>query len=557
MVVLTHQSSASAPPHIGARLWRALEHGFDALGGASGNPLKQLGALGFLLLWLLVGSGAVLYAVLDTSASGAYQSIEALTREPRRWGSLLRGLHRYAADAMVLVVLAHVVREWMLGRFRSFRAASWLTGVPLLLLLFVSAIGGFWLNWDRLGQFSATATAEWLDALPGLASPLARNFLSGTQLNDRLFSLFVFVHLGVPLMLVFGLWFHVQRLSRAQVFPTRALAIGTGLTLLILAAIWPVRSQGPANLATVPAALNYDWLLLFIHPLTAATSAAMVWGMLVFSIGLLLALPWLGVRRARARAQPVTLRAAAGDAAELGAALPATSHTHWRPAALTQFVAEVDPDHCSGCRRCVEDCPYAAITMVPHPSGRIGMELAQVRSDLCASCGICVGSCPSSTPFRSAEVLHTGIDMPQWPIDALRRQMQSGLAALPGPRRYVVFGCAEGANLGQLAADEVLALPLVCTGLLPPSFIEYALRAGADGVLVATCREGGCAFRLGERWTRERLQGLREPRLRASVSANGWSLVAADRGDEAVLAAALQALRSRTAESFEYPESTA
>jgi coenzyme F420-reducing hydrogenase delta subunit len=135
--------------------------------------------------------------------------------------------------------------------------------------------------------------------------------------------------------------------------------------------------------------------------------------------------------------------------------------------------------------------------------------------------------------------------------------MQSGLVALPGPRRYVVFGCAEGANLGQLAADEVLALPLVCTGLLPPSFIEYALRAGADGVLVATCREGGCAFRLGERWTRERLQGLREPRLRASVSANGWSLVAADRGDEAVLAAALQALRSRTAESFEYPESTA
>ena len=120
--------------------------------------------MNFLLLWLLVGSGAVLYAVLDTSASGAYQSIEALSREQWRWGSLLRGLHRYAADAMVLVVLAHVVREWMLGRFRSFRAASWLTGVPLLLLLFVSAIGGFWLNWDRLGQFSSTANAEWLDA---------------------------------------------------------------------------------------------------------------------------------------------------------------------------------------------------------------------------------------------------------------------------------------------------------------------------------------------------------------------------------------------------------
>lgn len=532
-----------------ARLWRALEHGGDALAGASGNPLKHLGALGFWLLWLLVGSGVVLYVVLDTSASGAYQSIDALSREPRQWGSLLRGLHRYSADAMVLVVLAHVVREWMLGRFRSFRAASWLTGVPLLPLLFVCAIGGFWLNWDRLGQFSATATAEWLDALPGLASPLARNFLSGTQLNDRLFSLFVFVHLGVPLLLLFGLWFHVQRISRAAVFPPRVLAVGAFLILLFLAAFLPVRSQGPADLSTVPTALVYDWWLLFLHPLTAATSAGLVWGLLGIVLALLLALPWIGVGQRNTEPQTQALRT--------GTDVPASSHTAWRPMALAQPVAEVDPAHCSGCRRCVDDCPYAAITMVPHPNGRVGVELAQVRSDLCASCGICVGSCPSSTPFRSAQVLHTGIDMPQWPIDTLRQQMQSGLAALPGPRRYVVFGCAQGAQVDALRAADVLTLPLVCTGLLPPSFIEYALRAGANGVLIVTCREGGCAFRLGERWTRERLLGQREPRLRGSVPAQAWSLVAADAGDEAALVAALAALRVRAAEPFVSLESFA
>lgn len=544
---LSHVAPASLT--VSARLWRALEHSGDALAGASGNPFKHLGALGFWLLWLLVGSGAVLYAVLDTSASGAYQSIEALSREPRQWGSLLRGLHRYSADAIVLVVLAHVVREWMLGRFRSFRTASWLTGVPLLPLLFVCAIGGFWLNWDRLGQFSATATAEWLDALPGLASPLARNFLGGTQLNDRLFSLFVFVHLGVPLLLVFGLWFHVQRISRATVFPPRTLAVGSALVLLLLAALLPVRSQGPADLGTLPQSLSYDWWLLFLHPLTAATSGGFVWGLLGFVLLLLVALPWLGVSRRGARPQALALRASTQA--------PASSHTAWRPMALAQPVAEVDPVHCSGCRRCVEDCPYSAITMVPHPSGRVGMELAQVRSDLCASCGICVGSCPSSTPFRSAQVLHTGIDMPQWPIDALRQQMVAGLAALTGPQRYVVFGCAQGAQLDAVRAPDVLTLPLVCTGLLPPSFLEYALRAGASGVLVVTCREGGCAFRLGERWTRERLQGKREPRLRASVPEQAWSLAAADMGDEAALAAALTALRARTQKTIRHSESIA
>jgi len=288
-----------------ARFWRALEHRLDALAGASGNPLKHLGALGFWFLWLLVGSGAILYAVLDTSATGAYASIDALSRTPLGWGSLLRGLHRYSADAMVLVVLAHVAREWMLGRFRSYRAPSWLTGVPLLPLMFVCAIGGFWLNWDRLGQFSAVATAEWLDTLPGLASPLARNFLGGTQVSDRLFSLFVFVHLGVPLLLVFGLWFHVQRISRAAVSPPRVLALGSLLSLLVLATALPVRSQGPADLGTVPAVLAYDWLLLSIHPIAAATSGPFAWGLLGAVLALFLALPWLAVpRRVPAASRP-------------------------------------------------------------------------------------------------------------------------------------------------------------------------------------------------------------------------------------------------------------
>jgi coenzyme F420-reducing hydrogenase delta subunit len=147
--------------------------------------------------------------------------------------------------------------------------------------------------------------------------------------------------------------------------------------------------------------------------------------------------------------------------------------------------------------------------------------------------------------------------MPQWPVDALRQQMQSGLAALTGAQRFVVLGCAQGARLEGVAAADVLVLPMVCTGLLPPSFVEYALRAGASGVLVATCREGGCAFRLGERWTRERLSGQREPRLRASVPQDAWALAAVDAGDEAALAAALAGLRARAIEAIIPLESVA
>lgn len=489
--------------------WRALERHLDRVSGAGGNPLRQLGTLGFLAFWLLALSGLWLYAVLDTSAGGAYASIEALSRSPWSPGGLMRSLHRYAADAFVLFTALHLLREALHGRWRAFRRFSWWTGAAVLPLMAVSAIGGFWLNWDRLGQFSAIATAEWLDALPLLAQPLSRNFLGAGAVGDRLFSLLVFVHLGAPLLLLFGLWFHLQRLKAAAVFPPRALAAGTLLSLLALAVLWPVAGQGPADLAEVPAALALDWFILFLHPLMYASSAGFTWALVLAAWGLLMALPLL----------------------------PAA-----HPAAP---VAVVDPDNCNGCRRCLADCPYAAITMVPHPNGRAARQLAVVAADLCASCGICAGSCPSSTPFRSAAELHTGIDMPQRPLGELRGRLRAGLATMTAPQPLVVFCCEQGADASGLAADDVLVLPLICTGQLPPSFVEYALRDGAAGVLVASCRDGGCAFRLGARWTAERLAGRREPHLRSSVPAACWLQVQADAGEPAVLPQALQVLRGK------------
>jgi coenzyme F420-reducing hydrogenase delta subunit/ferredoxin len=203
-------------------------------------------------------------------------------------------------------------------------------------------------------------------------------------------------------------------------------------------------------------------------------------------------------------------------------------------------VALVDAAHCNGCRRCFADCPYAAITMAPHPNQRVGREIAVVDADLCAACGICAGACPSATPFRSVAALVTGIDMPQHPLSALRDSVREAAASRP----IVVFGCDRGARVDALKGRaDVRAFSLLCTGQLPPSFVEYALRDGAAGVIVAACREGGCEYRFGARYTHERLEGLREPRLRASVDRSRLAFVAAGRGDEALLQEAIDGLR--------------
>ena len=86
-------------------------------------------------------------------AEGAWHSIDRTSRQQWYLGGVLRSLHRYAADAFVLLMGRTRCANGCsaTGRPRRF---SWLTGVPLLLFAFVSAIGGFWLNWDQLGAGS-------------------------------------------------------------------------------------------------------------------------------------------------------------------------------------------------------------------------------------------------------------------------------------------------------------------------------------------------------------------------------------------------------------------
>lgn len=490
----------TSPRRLALAVWRAAEHAFDRVAGEAGNPLRHLGAVGFLFFWLLAGTGAVLFALLDTSVEGAYRSVAQLGFA----GALARGLHRYAADAFVVTMVLHLVREWLHGRYAHFRRFSWLTGVPLLVLASLSGIGGFWLGWDRLAQFSATATAEWLDALGIFASPFTRNFIADARVSDRLFSLLVFVHLGVALFIVFALWAHLQRLARAEVFPPRPLAWGTMAALLVLALVLPVVSGPVAALAQAPDVLALDWWLLWAHPLMYAWSPAGLWVGVAAVLAALVALPLL---TRIPRASP----------------------------------ARVDLANCNGCRRCFDDCPYEAIEMVPHPL-RPRRQLAVVDAARCAGCGVCTGACPSSTPLRRIDTLVTGIDMPQQPIDDVRRELRERLQRLDAPRRIAVFGCAHAAPVP--ADADVASLQLLCTGMLPPAFVDLAFRLGADAVLVAGCRSGGCEFRHGMRWTRERLTGLREPRLRAAVPRGRVAMVEADREEGPRLRDALDRLRA-------------
>ena len=473
-----------------------VESGFDAAFTPALNPLYQLGALGWFFYWIVAVTGIYLYVFFDTGVEDAYASIERITHVQWYAGGVMRSLHRYASDALVLVVMLHLLREFLLDRMRGARWLAWFTGVPLLWLMFAAGLSGYWVVWDELAQYVAVATTEWLDALPLFGEPIARNFLHPSTLSSRLFTLLVFIHIFVPLAMLFVMWIHIQRLSRPRVNPPRMLALGTLGMLLAISIARPAVSHPPADLARVPGQIDPDWFYLFPLPLQDHYPGLALWAAVGALTLLLFAMPWL----------------------------PPMRRT---PAPV------VDLDNCNGCGRCAADCPFDAVTLRPRTDGTAFAEEAVVDSDTCVRCGLCVGACPSATPFRRRSRLSPGIDLPELPVATLREQVIDAAGTLEGPARVLVFGCRHGVRLDHVPEPGVGAMSLPCVGHLPPSFIDFLVTRGlVDGVLLTGCRAGDCHHRQGIDWMEQRIGGRRDPYLRGRVPRErvAWTWLGVDGG---------------------------
>jgi CDP-4-dehydro-6-deoxyglucose reductase len=283
-------------------LFLRVEGVFNAAFGDRANPLYHLGAITFLLFWVVGASGLYLYAFFETGVSDAYASVESLTH--RQWwaGGILRSVHRYASDAMVVTMLLHLLRHFAFDRIHGFRAFSWLTGVALIWGVYASGINGYMLPWDRLAQFVIVTTFEWIDALPGFGGTLMRNFIHSGSVGDRFFSLLSFMHIGLPLVVLLLMWVHVQRVPKAATTPPRPITIGVLATMLLLSLVRPVLSQGgAADLATAVAQVRLDWFYLPLFPLLVSWPPGQAWALVMGGTAFLVVLPWLR-RRAEAGA---------------------------------------------------------------------------------------------------------------------------------------------------------------------------------------------------------------------------------------------------------------
>jgi len=470
------------------------------------NPMLHTGAIAVTALFIATVTGIALLIWYKPSVHLAYESLEAMVRSPYGSG-LVRSLHRYSSDAAVLFGLIHAFRVFFERRFDGARWLAWVTGAIMMGLLWFIGWTGYWLVWDLRAQSVAVGSAKMLDVLPIFGDPLSRSFITDDSVNSLLFFVVFFIHMIIPLALVVTMWLHITRLARARYLTSKAMTIWVTALLLLLCIAYPAGNEAPAQMTAIPAGMTMDWWYLFPMPVIDRLGAGALWGLLIVASAITLAIPWL---MAGKRKQP----------------------------------ASVVASRCNECKKCYVDCPYEAIEMIERADGNDRyLTQASVIESKCVACGICAGSCDT-----------VGIGLDWFSAIEQRRLIGSWIkqAEPTGETVHLAFVCAESAGAGleidpatglcaELDGYRVVRVP--CAGWVQPLMIERTIRQGASGVLIASCPPDRCAYREGAEWERLRIEGVREPALRADKLEPGQvQLVALDRTRKAELI--------RTAERF-------
>ena len=451
------------------------------------NPLYHSGATTVALLAVLVVTG--IYLLLFYRIGTPYASVRAIHEQV--WlGRWIRGVHRFASDAGVVMAGIHAFRMYAQRRTWGPRALAWISGVFLLGIFLVSGWTGYVLVWDAQALLIAQEGARWLDILPIFSEPIGRTFVGERALPSAFFFINLFAHIALPIGLGVLLWVHVARVARPVLLPVRPVLWGTCVGLVILAIVWPAPLPPEASLLRFGERVPLDWFFNFWLPLTRPLPAAAVWG-----LGILITVALCLVPRLT---RPET------------EALPAPATENERT--------------CTACEQCVKDCPYDAIEMGARTDGRDGL-VARVKTELCTSCGICIGSCP---PMAIGALGITARDQLAEVRAFVAREE-------PGPNDVVIVGCTWSAARAFAERTGADFFGVSCVGTLHSSTVEHLLRAGAGGVLVVGCAEHDGRTREGVTWTQERLFEGRKADLKDRVDKSRVRLVQASLAEGAHL----------------------
>jgi len=241
------------------------------------NPLYLLGPMLYYFWIVTVVSGVILMFWYEPTTTGAYNSILHIQDEVFL-GWLVRGVHKYAADGLIVTIILRIYRQYFLAEYKKPGELTWVWSFLGLVLAMISGITGYLLIWNQRAFWAAKTVLTvpvYFDELTAkipvigeqfqVGSMIAYLFLGGPAVGQATLTRFYALHFGISLVLLIVAEVFYYRTRRVRLNMSLLPVVLFSVMLVVVSWALPAELGRRADPNRTPLPILSDWYFLALY----------------------------------------------------------------------------------------------------------------------------------------------------------------------------------------------------------------------------------------------------------------------------------------------------
>jgi ubiquinol-cytochrome c reductase cytochrome b subunit len=273
------------------------------------------GGIALFLFGIQAATGTLLALYYKPTPDAAYDSIVSIMSDIS-FGWLIRSIHHWAANLMILFVVLHLLRVFFQAAFKRPRELTWVMGVGLLGITMVFGFTGYLLPWDQRAYWATVVGTEIAGSVPIIGDQLLLLLRGGADVTASTLSRFFGIHvLVLPITLAALLVAHLTLVHQLGLANPKRIdpKVGkpTGPTkpffpdyvldeviawyliiaiIVVLASLYPAGVEAKANALETPPETKPEWYFLAVYEFLKMVPKLV--GIMLPIVGLLILTAW-------------------------------------------------------------------------------------------------------------------------------------------------------------------------------------------------------------------------------------------------------------------------
>ncbi len=171
-------------------------------------------------------TGLFLWMSYSPSSQTAWESVYYIQNE--LWGGwLLRGIHHFTAQAMIVLLALHLLQVIIDGAYKAPREINFWIGLILMQIVLGLSLTGYLLPWDQKGYWATKVATSLIEAVPVVGPSIQKVVIGGHDYGHHTLTRFFALHAGIlPGAMIVMIVAHIYAFRRhgitAKLAPDRA-----------------------------------------------------------------------------------------------------------------------------------------------------------------------------------------------------------------------------------------------------------------------------------------------------------------------------------------------